>query len=403
MRVLISGASIAGPALAFWLHRAGADVTVVEKARAPRPGGHAVDVRGAARTVVEWMGLREAIRVRQVDERGWKMVDHRDRTMAAMPADAFGGEGIVAEIEITRGDLAGILLDATRDAADYRYGDRITALADGPDGVDVTFASGTTGRYDVVIGADGVHSGVRGLAFGPDDDYVRYLGAYTAYFTITDPGDLDNWYLMYNEPGGRVAGIRPERGGTAKAHLSFTHPTADYERLSPEEAVRLTTERMAGCRWRVPELVAQMPGSPDFYFDSINQVHVKRWWRGRVALLGDAGYCGSPLAGLGTSMSLVGAYVLAGELATGADPERAFAAYQETMADYVADGLQLPPGGMTMFAPQGRLLIRARALSTTLSTRWPMRGLLAKQFGKADAITLTENALVSAGMQARPR
>ncbi|GLW32725.1 FAD-dependent monooxygenase [Actinoplanes regularis] len=389
MRVLISGSSIAGPACAFWLHRAGAEVTVVEKSRRPRPGGHAVDIRGVARQIVEWMGIREAIRARQVDERGWLLVDRRNRPMGRMPADAFGGEGIVAEIEIARGDLAEVLRDATADFTDYRYGDRITELQQDAHGVDVTFASGTKERYDLVIGADGVHSGVRSLAFGPDSDYIRYLGVYSAYFTVTDPGDLDNWYLMYNEPG-RVAGLRPERGGTAKAHLAFREPRARYERLTRDEERRVVAERMAGGGWKIPEMLAQMPDAPDFFFDSINQVHVKRWWRGRVALVGDAGYCGSPLAGLGTSMSLVGAYVLAGELAGGADPERAFAAYQDTMADYVAAGLELPPGGARGFAPKSRLLIRVRGLSLSMMTAWPMRNLVAKQFGKAEAITLPD-------------
>ncbi|BCJ41991.1 FAD-dependent oxidoreductase [Actinoplanes ianthinogenes] len=398
MRVLISGSSIAGPAVAYWLHRAGAEVTVVEKSRGPRPGGHAVDIRGVARQVVEWMGIREAIRARQVDERGWLLVNGRNRPMGRMPADAFGGEGIVAEIEIARGDLAEVLRDATAGFADYRYGDHVTTLDQDPAGVDVTFASGLRERYDLVIGADGVHSGVRGLAFGPDAQFVKYLGVYSAYFTVPDPGDLDNWFLMYNEPG-RVAGIRPERGGTAKASLSFREPRARYERLSRDEERRVVAERMAGGGWKIPELLRQMPDAPDFFFDSVNQVHVDRWWRGRVALVGDAGYCGSPLAGLGTSMSLVGAYVLAGELAGRPDPESAFAAYQETMADYVAAGLELPPGGAAGFAPHSRLMIRMRALSMSMMTRWPMRQVLAKQFGKAEAITLKD--YVSLGGSAR--
>ncbi|GLY93798.1 FAD-dependent monooxygenase [Actinoplanes sp. NBRC 103695] len=390
MRVLISGAGIAGPALALWLHRAGADVTVVERAERPRPGGHPVDVRGVARGVVERMGLRERIREHQVDERGAAFVDGRGRRIGELPADLFGGDGIVAEIEIARGDLARILLDATSGDVGYRFGDRITVLTQDRDGVDVTFAGGARERYDLVVGADGVHSGVRRLAFGPDDDFVRYLGAYSAYFTVRDPGDLDHWLQMYNAPGSRVATLRPERGGTAKASLFFREADSRFERLSRAEQERLLTERLTGAGWRVDELLAQLPGAADFYFDSINQVRVDRWWRGRVVLLGDAGYCGSPLAGLGTSLSLVGAYVLAGELAEATDPERAFAAYQDAMAGYVASGLDLPPGGIRMFAPRSRAVIRLRALSMGMMTRWPARQLAERQFAKADAITLRE-------------
>lgn len=385
MRVLISGAGIAGPALAFWLHRAGADVTVVERSAAPRPGGHAIDVRGVARNVVERMGLRERIRARQVDERGFAMVGSSGRRLAEVPATAFGGEGIVAEIEIARGDLAEILLEAAS-GADYRFGDRITAVDDGA----VTFASGGTERFDVIVGADGVHSSTRRLVFGPDERFVRYLGGYTAYFTVGDPGDLDHWLLMHTATGGRGAYLRPENGGTAKAGLSFLHPSPDFDRLPRAEAERVIAGKLAGVGWRVPELLAAMPAAPDFYFDSLNQVRVDRWWRGRVALIGDAGYCGSPLAGLGTSMSLVGAYVLAGELAGAGDPERAFAAYQREMADYVEASIQLPPGGMRMAAPRSRAMIGARILMARMMTRWPSRQIAEMQFNKADAITLRD-------------
>ncbi|MDI6101250.1 FAD-dependent monooxygenase [Actinoplanes sp. NEAU-A12] len=385
MRVLISGAGIAGPALAFWLHRAGASVTVVERTAAPRPGGHAVDVRGVARTVVERMGLRERIREHQVDERGLAIVDAAGRRLAEMPADAFGGEGAVAEIEIARGDLARILLDATA-GVDYRFGDRITGI----DGAEVTFASGGRERYDVIVGADGVHSATRRMVFGPDQRFVRYLGGYTSYFTMPDPGGLDHWLLMYNAPGGLGAYLRPENGGTVKASLSFLHPEPAFDRVPRAEAERLLTERLQGGGWRIPEMLAAMPEAPDFYFDSLNQVRVDRWWRDRVVLLGDAGWCGSPLAGLGSSMSLVGAYVLAGELAGATDPSHAFAAYQREMADYVAGGLELPPGGMRLAAPRSRAMIRLRAFSMRMMTRWPSKQLAAKQFGKAEAITLRD-------------
>lgn len=388
MRVLISGGGIAGPALAFWLHRAGAEVTIVERDPAPRPGGHAVDVRGVARGVVERMGLREAIKQRQVDERGFKMVGARGQVLAAMSADLFGGEGIVAEIEIARGDLAQILYDATAAEVAWRFGDRITSLS--PDG-EVEFEKHRGERYDVVVGADGVRSSVRSLAFGPHSDFVKPLGAFQAYFTVPDPGDLDGWFEMFNAPGGLVAGIRPERGGTAKASLTFRSP-GQYDRLSREDQKRVIAERFAGVGWRVPALLSAMPDAPDFYFGEISQVRVDRWARGRAVLIGDAGYCGTPLAGMGTSMSLVGAYVLAGELATAARPEDAFAGYQEQMAAYVAEGSRLPPGGVEMFAPNGRLMIRLRAQSMRMMGVWPMKGMLEKQFGKADAITLKEYA-----------
>jgi len=389
--MLISGGSIAGPALAYWLDRHGFAVTVVEQAPALRPGGQAVDLRGVARDVVERMGLMAPVRADSIDERGIAFVNRAGRRIAVMPADLFGGEGTVAEIEIMRGDLTRILFEATRDSTEYLFGDRITELTQGDDGVKVVFAGGTTRSFDLVVGADGVHSGVRALAFGPEPDYLRHLGAYTAFYTVPDPGDLDHWFLMHNAPGGRVAGIRPERGGTAKAMLSFTSPPLQYDRADVLEQQRILADAFAGVGWRVPALLDAMWDADDFYFDTICQVHVDRWWRGRAALIGDAAYCGSPLSGLGTSTSLVGAYVLAGELAaTPDDHQAAFARYQREMRDYVVECQKLPPGGVRGFAPQSRVVISLRNLSTRLMTAWPMRTLVAKQFQKADRITLKD-------------
>ena len=389
--VLISGGGIAGPALAFWLRRYGFTPTVVEVAPVPRPGGHAVDLRGAGREVVERMGLLDTVRAERVDERGFAYVNGRGRWTARMPADLFGGEGMVAEIEIMRGNLSRILYDATRDVTEYLFDDRITGLTDDGDGVKVTFASGTVRCFDIVVGADGLHSGVRQLAFGPDQEFVRHLGGYMAYFTVPDPGNLDHWFLMHGAPGGLVAGIRPENGNTAKAMLSFTSPQLDYDRRDVPAQKAILRTKFAAVGWLVPQILAAMPEAEDFYFDSLSQVHMGQWHQGRAVLLGDAGYCGSPLAGLGTALALVGAYVLAGELsATPDDHEAAFTRYQNEMRDYVKQCQTLPPGGMTGFAPSSALMIRMRNLSMTMMTRWPMRALIVRQFQKADAITLKD-------------
>src|SRR5262245_23870158 len=256
--VLISGASIAGPALAYWLHHHGFRPTVVELAPAPRPGGQAVDLRGAGRRVVERMGVLPRVLERRVDERGLAFVDGRGRRIARMPAELFGGEGIVAEIEIMRGDLTRVLYEATSDRVGYVFGDRVVGLEPGGDGVEVTFAGGSTHRFDLVVGADGAHSGVLRLAFGPEADAVHHLGAYAAYFTVPDPGDLDGWFLMHNAPGGRVAGIRPERGGTAKAMLAFASPPLRYDRHDPDQQRRIVADAFGGMGWRVPALLAAM-------------------------------------------------------------------------------------------------------------------------------------------------
>ncbi|GAY10503.1 FAD-dependent monooxygenase [Pseudonocardia sp. N23] len=388
--VLISGASIAGPALAFWLSRAGYRVTVVERAPALRPGGQTVDLRGAGRTVVERMGLLDAVRARCVHERGLAYVDEQGRRVAEVPVEAFGGQGIVAEIEVMRGDLAEVLFDATRGDVEYLFGDRIAALGEGPDGVDVRFASGERRRFGLVVGADGLHSGVRALAFGPESEFVRPLGLVMAFFTTPDRVGLDGWCTMHNVPGG-VVELRPDRvAGQAKA-LVAAHTGEPVHRLPRERSRALLREALAGAGWVVPQVLDDMDGADDFYVEAIGQVHLDCWSRGSVVLLGDAACCPSPLTGMGTSLALVAAYVLAGELVR--HPESrpaALAAYEERMRPYAVRARKLPPGGTEGFAPRSRARIAVGRASMRWMTRWPLRLLAARIFSAADGIDLPD-------------
>jgi 2-polyprenyl-6-methoxyphenol hydroxylase-like FAD-dependent oxidoreductase len=386
--VLISGASIAGPAIAYWLRRQGHTVTVVERAPGLRPGGQAVDLRGAGRTVIERMGLMPQARAVTLEQRGLAYVDGRGRITATMSADAFGGEGIISEIEILRGDLAQLLHDAAEDV-EYLFDDTITAITQHEDGVDVTFEKAPPRRFGLVIGADGLHSAVRRLAFGPESDCIRPLDCYTAYFTAPAADDLDGWYQMYTMTGGRVASLRPGRlPGESKAALSFrSEPIARSGTAAQQD---LLAERFAGGGWKVPWLLDAMRAAPDFAFDSVGQVHLDRWSTGRVVLLGDAAHCPTPLTGLGTSLALVGAHVLAGELAAGTDHRTAFARYEQVLRPYVTTGQELPPGGINGYAPMSAFRIRLTTLSMRSMTRWPMRPLLEKQFAKAGGIDLPD-------------
>ncbi len=393
--VLVSGASIAGPTLAYWLRKAGFTVTVVERAPALRPGGHTVDVRGAGRTVVDRMGLLERVREQSVDQRGLALVKASGRISARMPADAFGGEGIVSEIEILRDDLGRLLYEATLPDTEYLFDDTITGLRQGPDGVDVTFERAAPRRFGLVVGADGLHSVVRSLAFGPEAEFVRPLDVYTAWFTADEDLDLDGWYQMYNAPGGLVASARPGRlPGQSKVNLSFRSAPVAYDRRDTEAQRRLVAERFAGLGWKVPRLLRAMASASDFFLDSMGQVRLDHWSRGRTALLGDAGYCPTPLTGLGTSLAMVGAYVLAGELAAAdGDHRTAFAGYDRVMRPYVSQAQELPPGGASGYAPNSAFAIGARALSMRSMNHWPMRNIMAAQFAKAGDIALPDYPL----------
>ncbi|MEU9131469.1 FAD-dependent monooxygenase [Kitasatospora sp. NPDC048540] len=388
--ILISGGGIAGPALAYWLHRAGFAVTVVERAPAPRPGGQTVDLRGAGRTVIERMGLMPQARELSVQQHGFVLVDAADRITARVGADSFGGEGIISEIEILRGDLGQLLYEATRPHVEYLFDDTITSLDQDEDGVSVGFERGGRRRFGLVVGADGLHSVVRSLAFGPQAGSVRPIGIYNAWFTMQGGTDLGGWFRMFNAPGGLVASARPGRHpGEIKAGLGFRSPPLDYDRRDLDAQRALVADRFAGVGWLVPELLAAMRTAEDFAFDPMGQVHLDSWHRGRTVLLGDAGYCATPLTGLGTSLALVGAYVLAGELAgAGTDPQGALRRYDAVMRPYVRKAQELPPGGAGGFAPSSALAIRLRAASMRSMNRWPVRNLMAAQFAKAGDIAL---------------
>ena len=337
VRVLVAGASVAGPALAHWLHRRGAEVTVVERAPELRPGGQAVDARGVAKEVIRRMGLDAAVRAARTVTAGAYSVDADGNVLETYSADDDGGDGFIAEIEILRGDLSQVLHDDTRDGVEYVFGDRIAELTQDEDGVDVTFAGGDRRRFDLVVGADGLHSALRAMVFGPPERFVRHLGHVMAFYSVPNEFGLDRWLIQY-EDSGRSALLRPIHDATeAMAMFSFTSAHFDVDHRDVAAHKSLLRERMAGYGWLTPRLLAHLDDTPDFYLDQVAQVVMDRWSDGRVGLLGDAAFSSSPLSGQGTGLALVGAYLLAGELAAaGWDPKAGFAGYEARMRPFVA-------------------------------------------------------------------
>lgn len=337
-RVLVAGASIAGPALAHWLRRWGAEVTVVERAPELRPGGQAVDARGVAREVVRRMGLDAVVRAACTDTAGAHTVDADGQVLQTFRADDDGGDGFIADIEILRGDLSRLLYDDTRDGVEYVFGDRIAELAQDADGVDVVFAGGDRRRFDLVVGADGLHSPLRATVFGPHERYLRHLGHVLAFYSVPNDFGLDRWLLEYqDQESGRSALLRPVQDAT-RAMSMFYFASADFDVDHRDVAAqkRLLRERTAGLGWLVPDILAHLDDTPDFYLDQVAQVVMDRWSSGRVGLLGDAAFSSSPMSGQGTGLALVGAYVLAGELASaGWDPDTGFARYEARMRPFV--------------------------------------------------------------------
>ncbi|MEV6903671.1 FAD-dependent monooxygenase [Amycolatopsis sp. NPDC051372] len=368
--VLISGASIAGPAPAYWLREYGFDVTVVEKAEALRGGGYPIDIRGTALGVVERMGLMSRLREAHVDSRRLTFLNEDGSTVASLSPDAIAGGVEGRDLEVRRGDLAEALYSTIRDDVEFLFNDSLATLDDRGDAVDVTVRSGRRRTFDLVIGADGLHSGVRALAFGPEEQSHRYLGYCFAGFTMHNDFGLAHEGVLWSTPGRGAALYAVGDSDTIFGFLNFTRPEPPFDAFRNPAAQReLIAEVFAGDGWELPRLVAAMRTADDLFFDIVSQIHLPRWSSGRVALVGDAAHAPSFLTGQGSSTALVGAYVLAGELATHADHTAAFDGYERTARPFVeANQALVSVGNATMFPATADALAERNAHLRELTT-----------------------------------
>jgi 2-polyprenyl-6-methoxyphenol hydroxylase-like FAD-dependent oxidoreductase len=339
--ILISGAGIAGLTLAYWLRRHHFHPVVVESAPALRDAGYKVDIRGAAVQVIERMGLLLDVSKSTTNMRKAYFVNRSGRRLATMDAALFGGRDR-GDIEILRGDLVRILYQAIHQDVEVRFNDSITSISQNKGGVDVEFRHGQKHTFALVIGADGLHSNVRALAFGDESRFIRKLNHYISIFTAPNHLELDRLEILYATPGKTVNVYSTGKDSNAQVYLMFAAKSLKYDHRDVDLQKKIVTETFRGTGWDVPFLLDQLARAPDFYFDAISQVYMDCWTNERVALLGDAGYCASPASGQGTSVALVGAYVLAGELlAAGGDHETAFFNYERTVWDFAMQNQQL--------------------------------------------------------------
>ncbi|MEU9074646.1 FAD-dependent monooxygenase [Kitasatospora sp. NPDC048538] len=341
--VLVSGAGIAGTALAYWLERYGFRVTVVERAPSLRGGGQAVDIRGNALEVVERMGLLEEVRARRTGLRGMSLVDGEGRELGRTTEwTASGGPVGGPDVEILRDELAGLIAGATGPGVEYRFGDSIETLVQHRDGVQVRFRGGAEEAFDLVVGADGLHSNTRRLVFGPEGDFLHPLDTFIAGWSVPNHLGLDRWEVLHQNGGdtGWNCLVMTARENTELRVFVGFRSDEPLDRMLPRDRGdqrRLVAERCAHLGWEVPRFLREMWESEAFHYDVVAQVRMERWWKERVALVGDAGFCCSPLTGQGTSVALTAAYVLAGELsAADGDHLSAFPAYERRLRDHVA-------------------------------------------------------------------
>jgi 2-polyprenyl-6-methoxyphenol hydroxylase-like FAD-dependent oxidoreductase len=335
-RILVCGASVAGPALAWWLHRHGMRPTLVEKAPAPRPGGHAIDIRGAALDVIGAMGLESAIRSSRTQMKGVSKLDiDGNEVWRSEEMTISGGSFDKQAIEIIREDLSRILVGAVPPEVETIYGDSVKSLHEEADGVRVEFESGLERRFDIVVGADGLTSSMRRLVFGPDSEFLLPFGMVLAPFSAPNRIGLEDWQITYDTGGDSCMIYTAPGNETLRVCFGFPAAIEDIPGDRGAQAA-LVRDRCAGMAWHIPALLNEMERARDFYLSPMAQVKMPRWTSGRVALVGDAAYCPSPFSGQGTSLAIVGAYVLAWELAHAVgDHASAFARYEATMRPFV--------------------------------------------------------------------
>lgn len=351
-KVLISGASIAGPTLGFWLAKYGFEVTIVERSKSLRLGGQNLDVRGAGRAVVRMMGIEKEILAANTGEIGLQFVNRNNEVEAEFPAD--GNDSFTSEAEILRGDLVNILYDCTKNDVKYVFGKYITAIHQDSGKVEVTFSDNHSEWFHLLIAADGVRSTTRKIIFGNEPE-LKFLGLYNAWYTIPRIERDTQWARWYTAQGSRVMVLRPDNHGTIRASFSFLSDDEKFLSQSDSEQKKVLKDKLSGAGWEEDRLMKEIDDNNEVYFDGISQVKAPRWFDGRTGMIGDAAYCPTPLTGMGTTLAMVGAYLLAGELYRHDKHEDAFAAYEKRMRPFVEKVQKLPPGVPWLAHPKSKL------------------------------------------------
>ena len=374
LKILVSGASIAGPAAAYWLHEAGADVTVVERAAELRPGGQSIDIRGHGKTILQRMNLLDTVKANTTGEKGLRFVDSNNVVQAEFPAaDGEARFEATADIEILRNRLAQVFYEATRAKVTYRFGTKITKIEKQDSKALVTFSASNIMEshppeaFDLVIAADGQSSTTRDIAMGGSlpRDHIRSLNQWTAWFGLPQMPDQEaSWWNWYNAPGGRMVFTRPDDNSNRGGMCVMAQGEIMTEALAQDTASQKATWRklFTGAGWRTAQILDGMDQAEDFYMQEVVQIKLPSYHcfeEKRTVFVGDAAYAPSPISGMGTSLAIIGAYILAGEIASVAnscsakpDLGAAIDMYQERMRPLVKAAQSLPPGAPGLANPE---------------------------------------------------
>jgi len=355
VNALISGVGIAGATLAFWLHKYGIEPTLVELAPALRSSGYVIDFWGLGYDIAEKMGLLPDITRIGYHTQELRIVDEDGRRLSGFGVQLFRELTGGRYVTIGRGDLSKLICDQISGSCEIIFGDSIAGLRETGGEVHVQFEHGAERRFDLVIGADGLHSRVRKLVFGPQDRYEKDLGYRVAAFETTGYRRRDELvYIVHSAPGRQVGRLALHDGQTLFLFIFASGSEPEAHRVAAQKA--MLRKAFQGDGWELPRILTALDTCDDLYFDRVSQIRMAAWSRGRIALVGDAAFCVSLLAGQGSALAMTAAYVLAGELATlQHQPQEAFRRYEERLRPFIDRKQRAAERFASAFVPRTQL------------------------------------------------